>query len=753
MHGPRRKLQSFALSMEPDSDSGDVPSPETKMGASVQNDNSIPQSRSTESEPKSESKRLKKLNKNRTRVSQACDNCARRKVKCDGNVPCMPCLLRGRSCEARKITRRKREPSSIQAKCEKLLSCCLPKKHSDKQFENGVDLMPCQLDPSSGHDETLSATYTAPLLNAVHANQSKWDIYLENFCRNAHPQYPILDLPTLRSRYRDVSKLLPLSPTPDFANRENQAEISQVLICLAIGKFCESSYSDYTKGFYTSGWGLYSSALHLHNDLLAAGQEPFDQLVISQTTILMAIYLCCVDETIRARRLLSIAILQLFSLNRRERGIIDRKSVLEDENLRRALCCSYVLERELGLESEDSFLIPDSTINKILTVNLGGYRLSPGRSEITDVPAPESERDDDFTPSDSVMASHIMAITLHAQATSGIWRKFHDDPAVKSGVDHFLIERLEMSVEEAHNIVEAQQRKMRNRSPLESKTEVLMQIKWCYLKLLVSWSILRQPQVLETLYKKNIERTKLTCIDLVYTILQALGELANEYPKFTFPYLHIHITTVELGLELIMEDSLLRECFGSIVLQELDSLSRRCFRTTTSARITRKILSIKQTARALSFTGTDTGIEGERRHFIPQELKSSQCLLRMPTSLESPSIHPGKDQEMLLHEHLSYSTNGSSPDDMLSTETSLSSNQSITYDSLEAVPGILTSIDASGCDRFQGISSIIQGGNSSLDSPQTDFSNTFNYGVPEVGLDPAALSALSNAGISPFHDP
>lgn len=147
--------------------------------------------------------------------------------------------------------------------------------------------MPCQPDPSFGQNKTYSTADMARLLGAVHANRSEWDIYFEKFCKNVHPQYPMLDLSTLRSRFKNVSKLLPLSPSFDFASKDYQAEISQVLICLAIGKFCESCYSDGAKGCHTSGWGLYSTAFYLHGDLVTSEQGFSDQLMISQTMILM----------------------------------------------------------------------------------------------------------------------------------------------------------------------------------------------------------------------------------------------------------------------------------------------------------------------------------------------------------------------------------------------------------------------------------------------------------------------------------
>jgi hypothetical protein len=146
----------------------------------------------------------------------------------------------------------------------------------------------------------------------------------------------------------------------------------------------------------------------------------------------------------------------------RQSDMIDSKSTLKDENIRRALCCSYVLERELGLESKDSLIIPDSTVGEILKMDFGCYRLFPRQSETASMSAPQLERDVYLTTNDSVSASHIMAMTLHAQATSKVWGELHRDAATKSGIDHFLAERLEMFVEGAHNIVKARQKQMKN---------------------------------------------------------------------------------------------------------------------------------------------------------------------------------------------------------------------------------------------------------------------------------------------------
>ncbi|EDK44039.1 hypothetical protein LELG_02218 [Lodderomyces elongisporus NRRL YB-4239] len=61
------------------------------------------------------SKLVNKTRKKRTPTSRACDACARRKVKCDPNTPCAPCVASGLSC-TRNRERKKSGPKTLSKK-------------------------------------------------------------------------------------------------------------------------------------------------------------------------------------------------------------------------------------------------------------------------------------------------------------------------------------------------------------------------------------------------------------------------------------------------------------------------------------------------------------------------------------------------------------------------------------------------------------------------------------------------------------
>lgn len=208
----------------------------------------------------------------------------------------MPCLLRGRSCQAK--VDNKIKLNLIGANVGALWTN--PLRISDKEMLLGLpEFDDNSLSPSSAfsserqasppeHENGMNSdTDSAPHIDAPVVNQAEWDSCIESFCRDTLSRYPFLHLPTLRSRYAEISGVSPFSPRFNFQSEERRAQISQIFICLAIGKFCESSYADSAKGSYPGGWGLYSAAVHIHGDFLTSGQGCSYPTLVPQTVVLM----------------------------------------------------------------------------------------------------------------------------------------------------------------------------------------------------------------------------------------------------------------------------------------------------------------------------------------------------------------------------------------------------------------------------------------------------------------------------------
>lgn len=126
-----------------------------------------------------------------------------------------------------------------------------------------------------------------PDLDPQLINQAEWASCFDVFCRDIHPQYPFLHIPTLQSDYSEISELSPLSPWFSFQGEMHRFQISRIFVCMAIGRFCESSYSEATKGSCPGGWGLYSAALNIQPKILSSKPSPSNTISVSQTIVLL----------------------------------------------------------------------------------------------------------------------------------------------------------------------------------------------------------------------------------------------------------------------------------------------------------------------------------------------------------------------------------------------------------------------------------------------------------------------------------
>lgn len=251
--------------------------------------------------------------------------------------------------------------------------------------------------------------------------------------------------------------------------------------------------------------------------------------------------------------------------------------------------------------------------------------------------------------------------------------------------------------------------------------------------------------------------TKFTCLHLIDEILRALEELPNEYPKFSFPYLHFWITAVDLGLELVAEDSLLRECYGSTIFKGLISLRELCSRTWMSTRMTRKILSMSQMSRS-SFSNQ---IESGNAALGWSSLQKSEVPKNTPETPVSPidfMMPADGERQRSLHDDLPFLNNISTPRDISSANMVDCFIDSTAYTKIDALhtptslsqpPPIIHPTDT----NFQITDCLIRSDKPPLDHYKVCLSNALNYGVSEIGLDGAALHALSDADISPLEGP
>lgn len=120
------------------------------------------------------------------------------------------------------------------------------------------------------------------------------------------------------------------------------------------------------------------------------------------------------------------------------------------------------------------------------------------------------------------------------------------------------------------------------------------------------------------------QATRFTCLHLIDEFLLALNSLPHEFPKFTFPILHYWYSAVRIGLEMVGEEPLLRQCYGVPVLEAVISLCECYAKTWLSSRISQNILGMSYAARSI-FADELAGRENSL--ILPQSLSSQSNMI------------------------------------------------------------------------------------------------------------------------------
>lgn len=494
--------------------------------------------------------------------------------------------------------------------------------------------------------------------------------------------------------------------------------------------------------------------------------------------------MCLVDDTDQAKRLLSILLSHLYCIGGRHNSTLYTLPIFQDELLRRLWCCFYTLERELGLQTEGPALMRDSKVNFSLPRNLSNEWLASyscdGRASC-DLRLEIHEESYKNQNSPVLLTTYMKDRLWQARATDKIWGVLHHFTATKYEISQVLMETLEYSAQKAERlaITEAPTAFQESITLLEDEQSLqmghrhLMHIvchftsasslqcfvcysdnqvdaylyssqKWCYLRLSIGQTALRQSRKAHRPESHDWDGVKYTCLHLIDDILISLDELPNEYPKFSFPFLGFWITSVRLGLELIAEDTLLEGCYGPTILQGLASLQNLASRTWLSARTTRSILSMGAGNQCSSALGSKRSSPSVRSTTSSKE--ATIRLPDMPHGLSGFAIP-------VCDESLESSNSPSEAPQALGNETGSGISHTI------AAP---VSIDSSeGHNDVDDSSSILIPPTSLMglpldatsstisDNNEIDFTNILSHGVCEIGLDEAALYALSDIDMSP----
>ncbi|KAL4862667.1 hypothetical protein BDV12DRAFT_39733 [Aspergillus spectabilis] len=196
-------------------------------------------------------------------------------------------------------------------------------------------------------------------------NKSQWDHFMNIFCDEVHTLYPFLNLRALWEQYDLFWKDHIRSPSASRQfNRECRVSLSQILICLAIGRCTASPRVAGQRGRHSAGWSFYSAALELFGDLLDCFEECSNQVLLLQTLSLMVIYLFRLDVVSKAEKVLALAISHAYHLGlHRSQAGSHSMGPSGTEMSHRVWWCLYILDRRLAIEGGHPFLISDVDVN------------------------------------------------------------------------------------------------------------------------------------------------------------------------------------------------------------------------------------------------------------------------------------------------------------------------------------------------------------------------------------------------------
>ncbi|EAA64358.1 predicted protein [Aspergillus nidulans FGSC A4] len=443
--------------------------------------------------------------------------------------------------------------------------------------------------PGEAYDENVRLNAFLDSESSL-ASRDEWNSWLEAFCREVHPQYPFLHLPTLKYLYTQLPDPSGLSGEHVFQNEEQRCQVSLVLVCLAIGCYCKSSYSSNFKGSCPGGWGIYSTAIDVYGNMMKTATNPSTGLLFTQTIVLM---------------LLSLAISQLHCQGCHQRDTLSSIPVVRGEFMRRLWCSVYALDRELSIQTEDEFMIKDINVDFALPMNLGDtwmtihYDDNRSSSDLADLIQNE------ILKRPTMEIPCLRETTCYARAASKTREMLCDkDTNNHHENSPLLIESLERYISGAFRTIvlafhaencQASQPST-EKQEIEKKGWSLRTIRWGYLRLLISLKALKRSKESDL---PDSQASRFTCLHLIEEILLALNSLPHEFPKYTFPILHYWNSVVSIGLEMVAEEPLLRQFYGGTILEAVISLREFYSKTWLSSQMSQNILRMSYAARSI----------------------------------------------------------------------------------------------------------------------------------------------------------
>ncbi|PKX88820.1 fungal specific transcription factor domain-containing protein [Aspergillus novofumigatus IBT 16806] len=438
----------------------------------------------------------------------------------------------------------------------------------------------------------------------IEPNRPQWDNLLTVFCNEVHIMYPFLHLPTLWDRYRSFVDACSPEPTnPSVLNqRDDQVSISQIMMCLAIGR-CTESLRINSEDRHSAGWSLYAAAMDLFGDVLSIFAECSDHLLVLQALALAVVYLFRLDITAKAEKLLALAISHAYNIGLHRAKVVNNTlSVFEAEMCRRLWWSLFILDRRLAIDTSRPFLIQDLNVDTPLPQDLDNSWLLHHREDlaIRQHVAPQPEKAlNNITP-----IPYLQAMVTYSRVLGKVWEAIYSDPEMNSAPSRPLYEPLEYILFLAQKDIRSefayngsgQWRTQFSSSPWWLvKQQVLMRMRWLSLHLLIRKPMLQGRASLRA-SGLDAEKNDVTCMQIAIRIIEECGYLLEEKATYAFPFFHYLLSATIVSLGLIIKEPTFKVSYGPTTLQAAQILKSYCRKTWVSGKLIRSVLRLSQMA-------------------------------------------------------------------------------------------------------------------------------------------------------------
>ncbi|KAJ5122931.1 hypothetical protein N7448_009028 [Penicillium atrosanguineum] len=456
-------------------------------------------------------------------------------------------------------------------------------------------------EPPTNHSPDRHADFIPRVLQAhgIIPDRKKWEGLMHTFCDEVHILVPFLHPPSLWNLHEEIWESSFGDQSGDYdRSMTRRMQAAHVLLCVANGRCVETSRAEGGSGPYSAGWSLYSAARGIFGDLLEGFRQCKNHVFVLQTVLLIVIYLFRLDAHGSAEKVLALSISHAHHLGLQRERVVKKMPTFQGEMSRRLWWCIYLLDRRLAIETGRPFLIQDVNIDVGLPHNVSDEWLT--RCQIVK----DSSIAEGTVESGPTKIPYLVAMASYSRVIGKVWEALYGAATSESTSSPLLNEYLEHLItqsqtgirpEFSYNPHRPSNHGLDGMSWWQIKQHLMMRIRWSSLYLLIRKPMLQMPRSHQRPAPETIEN-EVVCMRLARSIIDDFGNVPEEHPKYTFPFLHYLSSATIIALGLIIKQPSFKSTYATLTLEAARSLREHCAKTWVSGKMAQTVWKLNQMA-------------------------------------------------------------------------------------------------------------------------------------------------------------